>query len=142
MDPVGQGLGNNPTQCKTSGPVSFAGRSAYIQLDPELRARLEFVSLNIASQYNALKLTILNRTEGAVDVNILRFGDLLGKKKVSNPNFSDGVLPHLWDDYGKIGWYVYQPTQADYRMLAGAVDEYLQVFQRQEEAQENSPQMC
>lgn len=41
-----------------------------------------------------------------------------------------------------IGWYVYQPTQADYRMLAGAVDEYLQVFQRQEEAQENSPQMC
>ena len=77
-----------------------------------------------------------------MDVNILRFGDLLGKKKVSNPNFSDGVLPHLWDDYGKIGWYVYQPTQADYRMLAGAVDEYLQVFQRQEEAQENSPQMC
>lgn len=41
-----------------------------------------------------------------------------------------------------VGWYVYQPTQADYRMLAGAVDEYLQVFQRQEEAQENSPQMC
>lgn len=113
-----------------------------IQLDPDLRARLEFVSLNIAGQYNALKLTILNRTEGAVDVNILRFGDLLGKKKVSNPNFSDGILPHLWDDYGKVDWYVYQPTQADYRLLAGTVDEYLQVFQRQEEAQEHSPQMC
>ena len=98
--------------------VSYAGRSAYIQLDPDLRARLEFVSLNIAGQYNALKLTILNRTEGAVDVNILRFGDLLGKKKVSNPNFSDGILPHLWDDYGKVDWYVYQPTQADYRLLA------------------------
>ena len=94
--------------------MSYAGRSAYIQLDPDLRARLEFVSLNIAGQYNALKLTILNRTEGAVDVNILRFGDLLGKKKVSNPNFSDGILPHLWDDYGKVDWYVYQPTQADY----------------------------
>ena len=66
--------------------MSYAGRSAYIQLDPDLRDRLEFVSLNIASQYNALKLTILNRTEGAVDVNILRFGDLLGKKKVSNIN--------------------------------------------------------
>ena len=142
MNPFGQELRKILTQCKTNGPVSFAGRSAYIQLDPELRARLEFISLNIANQYNALKLTVLNRTEGAVDVNILRFGDLLGKKKVSNPNFSDGVLPHLWDDYGKIGWYVYQHTQADYRMLAGAVDEYLQVFQRQEEAQENSPQMC
>ena len=104
MNPFGQELRKILTQCKTNGPVSFAGRSAYIQLDPDLRARLEFVSLNIASQYNALKLTILNRTEGAVDVNILRFGDLLGKKKVSNPNFSDGILPHLWDDYGKVGW--------------------------------------
>lgn len=41
-----------------------------------------------------------------------------------------------------LGWYVYQPTQADYKVLAGAVDDYLQVFQSQEEAQENSPQMC
>ena len=103
MNPFGQELRKILTQCKTSGVVSYAGRSAYIQLDPDLRARLEFVSLNIASQYNALKLTILNRTEGAVDVNILRFGDLLGKKKVSNPNFSDGILPHLWDDYGGYG---------------------------------------
>ena len=131
MNPFGQELRKILTQCKTSGVVSYAGRSAYIQLDPDLRARLEFVSLNIAGQYNALKLTILNRTEGAVDVNILR-----------NPNFSDGILPHLWDDYGKVDWYVYQPTQADYRLLAGTVDEYLQVFQRQEEAQEHSPQMC
>ena len=103
LNPFGQELRKILTQCKTSGVVSYAGRSAYIQLDPDLRARLEFVSLNIAGQYNALKLTILNRTEGAVDVNILRFGDLLGKKKVSNPNFSDGILPHLWDDYGKVG---------------------------------------
>ena len=69
MNPFGQELRKILTQCKTNGPVSFAGRSAYIQLDPELRARLEFISLNIANQYNALKLTVLNRTEGAVDVS-------------------------------------------------------------------------
>lgn len=142
MNPFGQELKKVLVQCKTSDPVSYVGRAAYIQLDPELRARLEFLSLNVANQYNALKLTVLNRTEGTVDVNIIRFGDLLGKKKVSNLNFSDGILPHLWDDYGKVDWYVYQPTQADYRLLAGTVDEYLQVFQRQEEAQKNSPQMC
>ena len=122
--------------------AAYVGRACYVRLSDMNRAKIQFVAGIVANQYNALKLTVLNRTEGAVDVNILRFGDLLGKKKVSNPNFSDGVLPHLWDDYGKIGWYVYQPTQADYRMLAGAVDEYLQVFQRQEEAQEHSPQMC
>ena len=61
---------------------------------------------------------------------------------VSNPNFLDGVIPHLWDDYGKVSWYVYQPEQADYKLLAGDVDEYLQIFQNQEEVQENIPQMC
>lgn len=132
MNPFGQELKKILIQSKTSGLVSYVGRSAYIQLDPELRVKLDFLSLNISNQYNALKLTVLNRTEGAVDMNIIRFGDLLGKKKVSNPNFSDDVLPHLWDDYGKVGWYVYQPTQADYSVLAGAVDEYLQVFQQEE----------
>ena len=132
MNPFGQELKKILIQSKTSGLVSYVGRSAYIQLDPELRVKLDFLSLNISNQYNALKLTVLNRTEGAVDMNIIRFGDLLGKKKVSNPNFSDGVLPHLWDDYGKVGWYVYQPTQADYSVLAGAVDEYLQVLQQEE----------
>ena len=132
MNPFGQELKKILIQSKTSGLVSYVGRSAYIQLDPELRVKLDFLSLNISNQYNALKLTVLNRTEGAVDMNIIRFGDLLGKKKVSNPNFSDGVLPHLWDEYGKVGWYVYQPTQADYSVLAGAVDEYLQVFQQEE----------
>ena len=80
MNPFGQELRKILTQCKTSGVVSYAGRSAYIQLDPDLRARLEFVSLNIASQYNALKLTILNRTEGAVDVNIQAIMLMMGTK--------------------------------------------------------------
>ena len=52
------------------------------------------------------------------------------------------IRDSLWDDYGKVSWYVYQPEQADYKLLAGVVDEYLQIFQNQEEAQENIPQMC
>lgn len=130
------------SQSKEAAQTTYVGRAAYIQVAPELRAKLEFISLNMANQYNALELTVLNRIDGAVDINILRFGDLLGKKMVSNPNFSDGVVPHLWDSYGKVSWYVYKPTQADYRTLAGVVDEYLQVFQSQEETQENIPQMC
>ena len=97
MNPFGQELRKILTQCKTSGVVSYAGRSAYIQLDPDLRARLEFVSLNIAGQYNALKLTILNRTEGAVDVNkVLDSGSkaaLKGVRHFSPPAF-------LWESRG------------------------------------------
>ena len=54
MNPFGQELKKVLVQCKTSGPVSYVGRAAYIQLDPDLRARLEFLSLNVANQYNAL----------------------------------------------------------------------------------------
>lgn len=128
-------------QSKEAVCTTYVGRAAYIQLDPELRAKLEFLSLHIANQYNALTLTILNRTDGKVDINVLRFEDLLGKKKVSNPNFSDGISPHIWDNCGKAAWYVYQPTQADYKTLAAAVDEYLQIFHKQEETQKNIQQM-
>ena len=68
------------SQSKEAAHTTYVGRAAYIQVAPELRAKLEFVSLNIANQYNALKLTVLNRIDGAVDINILRFGDLLGRQ--------------------------------------------------------------
>lgn len=48
---------------------------------------------------------------------------------VNNPNFRDGVIPHIWDDYGKADWYVYHPTRQDYEVLSDAVSDYLEVFQ-------------
>ena len=93
------------------------------------RAKIQFVTGMIASQYNALQLTILNRSEGQVDTLRLRFLDLLGTKMTSNPNFRNGVEPHIWDDYGKVDWYVYHPTRQDYEVLSGAVSDYLEVFQ-------------
>lgn len=95
------------------------------------RAKVQFISTNIASQYDALRLTILNRDEGTVDNLVLRFSDLLGKKQTRNPNFRDGIIPHLWDDYGKVAWYVYQPSSRDYQELSDAVGSYLEIFQEQ-----------
>ncbi len=142
LNPFGQELRKILTQCKTSGVVSYAGRSAYIQLDPDLRARLEFVFSEHCRPVQCPQADDPEPDRGRGGCEYPTLWRFTGKEKVSNPNFSDGILPHLWDDYGKVDWYVYQPTQADYRLLAGTVDEYLQVFQRQEEAQEHSPQMC
>ena len=93
------------------------------------RAKIQFVTGIVANQYNALQLTILNRSEGQVDTLRLRFSDLLGTKMTSNPNFRNGVEPHIWVDYGKVSWYVYHPTQQDYEVLSDAVSDYLEVFQ-------------
>ena len=98
----------------------------------DLRGRAQFISTHISSQCDALKLTVLNRTEGPVDTMVLKLRDLLGKKPVSNnPNFRDGVAPHLWDDYGKVEWYVYRPTVADYQVIRQAAEQYLGVFRGQ-----------
>lgn len=111
--------------------ATYFGRACYVRLSEMNRAKIQFISTHIASQYDALRLTILNRDEGAVDNLVLRFSDLLGKKHTSNPNFRDGVIPHLWDDCGKVAWYVYQPSSRDYQELSDAVGSYLEVFQEQ-----------
>ena len=101
----------------------FVGRTCLGSLDGNLRVWAEFISMNISSQYNALRLTVLNRKEGVVDKSVLRFEDVLGKKAVpGSPNFRNGVSPHIWDDRGKADWYVYRPTPADFEALRQAAD--------------------
>lgn len=111
--------------------ATYVGRACYVRLDEMNRAKVQFVTTGISSHYNALRLTILNKQEGEVDNLLLRFSDLLGKKLTNNPNFRDGVMPHIWDDHGKASWYVYQPTSRDYQTLSHAVSEYLDVFMEQ-----------
>lgn len=111
--------------------AAYVGRACYVHLGGANRAKIELDASYVVNQYDSLKITILNRNEGAVDHLRLRFLDLLGPKKVSNPNFPDGVIPHIWDDYGKVDWYVYHPNAKDYQKLTEAVSSYLEVFQEQ-----------
>ena len=111
--------------------ASFVGRACYVRLDEMNRGKIQFVTTGVANQYTALRLTILNRQEGDVDNLLLHFSDLLGKKATANPNFHDGVMPHIWDDHGDVDWYVYHPGKQDYQVLTNAVNEYLDVFQEQ-----------
>ena len=125
------------------GDPTYSGRSCYGTLGKDLRVRAQFITTHIADQYDALRLTVLNRTDGQVDALILRFKDLLGKKPVpGNPNFRNGVVPHIWQDYGKVEWYAYNPTAADYETTRQAAGQYLEVFRdRQQERAEDGPKL-
>ena len=111
--------------------ATYVGRACYVRLSEMNRAKIEFITSIVANQYHALRLTILNRSEGQVDILLLKLSDILGKKQTNNPNFRDGVSPHIWDDYGKAEWYVYHPNSRDYQLLTDAVSDYLEVFQEQ-----------
>lgn len=104
--------------------ASYMGRACYVRLDEMNRAKLQFITMGVSNQYSALRMTILNRQKGEVDNLVLRFSDLLGKRNSS---------PYIWDDHGKVDWYIYHPSRQDYQALTDAVSEYLGIFQEQEQ---------
>ena len=106
----------------------FIGRALYDTVGDNLRAKIQFVTMGTHEKYVALRITMLNNSEGEIDSNLIRFRDLWGAKPTSNPNFPDGVYPYIWTYQGESEWYVYNPTPADYEMLADSVDEYLELF--------------
>ena len=114
---------------------TYSGRSCFGTLGKDLRVRARFITTGYADHYDSLKITVLNRTDGPVDTLVLKLKDLLGKKSVpGNPNFREGVSPHIWDNYGKQEWYAYRPTAADYEVIRQAAKQYLDVFRdRQQE---------
>ena len=114
--------------------AKYVGRAAYVNLGEGNRAKFEFVTLGHADNYVAIRGKIINQRDGEIDVNVMRFADILGQKQTSNPNFRDGIIPHVWTDNGNSDWYVYKPTQEDYGLLTKNVSEYVSIFQ--EESQE------
>ena len=91
--------------------------------------RVQFVASSLSNHYDTLKVTVLNRTDGPVDTLSLNLKELLGKKTVpGTSNFKNGVEPHIWESSGKVEWYAYYPTAADYQTMRQAVGDYLDVF--------------
>lgn len=118
---------------------SFVGRSCFGYLGKDLRVRAEFIAPHTVDNYDALKISILNRTNGIVDHITLNFKDVWGTKAVpNNPNFRDGVNPHIWVYSGQADWYAYHPSSADYKTLRHAAKAYLDVFRPWENEIEGS----
>ena len=112
--------------------ATYVGRACYVRLSDTNRAKIQFVTGIVADHYNAIRVTILNCSEGQVDVLLLHFSDLFGVKHTSNPNFRHGINPHIWDCDGRVDWYVYYPNQHDYEVLSDEVSNYLDVFRDKE----------
>jgi hypothetical protein len=118
----------------------FIGRAFFGKLIDSLRVRVEFITMGTADHYEAIKATVINRTDGPVDAVTLRFSDLLGRKAVSNPNFKEGVTPYIWRYGDKTEWYVYQPTKADYNQISATINDYLDIYREPKLEPEQSSQ--
>jgi hypothetical protein len=115
--------------CTPLYDVRFSGRVCLGRLSGTVSAKLQFVTTGISGHYNAINATVINRNDGVIDSSTLFFKDILGKKSVANPYFQDGINPYIWDDRENVDWYIYHPSQADYKSIADALNNYLSVFQ-------------
>ena len=111
---------------------TYVGRSCFGVIGKDLRARVEFVIDGTIDHYSALRITILNRTNGTVDQMKIRLDEILGKQAVSNPSFPAGVSPYIWI-YNEPEWYVFKPGPKDYQKMHDTISSYLDVFRVKEE---------
>ena len=60
----------------------YCGRTCLAKLDENLRVKLQFTTTGYADRYDAIKLAVINRTDGVVDQQLFRFSDIIGQQAV------------------------------------------------------------
>lgn len=118
--------------------VKFIGKVCYGTLGEKTRMKLEFVTIGTYQKYEGIKATVIDKTDGVIDTLTLKFSDVWGKKKLNNPNFRDGIEPYVWIYNEKAEWYAYEPTNADYKVMAESVSDYAELFKEQAQEMKSS----
>lgn len=112
----------------------FVGRACLFRLTDETVGKLEFVSQKISGQFNALRVSVISRTKGQIDSQVINLTELLGKKQ----HYGSMVEPHIWSDNGRPKWFGFTPNGNDYTALAESADDYLSCFSDQEMTEDES----
>ena len=107
--------------------AKFCGKTMLGRLDDELKVKLQFVSTKFADQYDAIRATVINRSEGEVDKETFRFSDIIGKQR----NSAGEVEPHMWEYGEKPEWYIPIST-SDRAHISETVLDYVGMYQQTE----------
>lgn len=108
--------------------AKFVGKTMLGKLDDDLRIKLEFIATHISGKYNAVKASIINRTDGSVDLQVFKFADIIGKFKTP---CSDLVDPHMWDYGNKSEWYT-PVTLTQKAQIADRILDYVSMYQSED----------
>lgn len=63
------------------------------------------------------------------DYQTFGFYSMWGKLPTNNPNFREGVIPHIWQErMGKADWYVTKPNEQQKQILIDKINRYISYF--------------
>ena len=103
----------------------YCGRTCLAKLDEDLRVKLQFTTTGYVDHYDAIKLAVINRTDGVVDQQLFRFSDIIDQQH--SPGMMS-VTPQIWDDNGKPEWY--RPISQEQRsQIANTILDYVGMYQ-------------
>jgi len=110
--------------CEYIRNPKYVGRSCVGRLDDGIVVRMEFESTLIRDKYNALRVTLMNRSEGKIDSQLIRLSELWGMKSFNG----NDIDPHIWKYNDEVSWYCFTPSVAELKALSQSVDDYLECF--------------
>ena len=100
--------------------AQYVGKTMLSRLDDDLLVKVQFVSTHVAKQYDAIRVRIINRTEGEVDTETMLFADIIGLK--------DGnVKPYMWECDNKGRWYT-PVSNSEIEAITRAVIDYIAMY--------------
>ncbi|NBI18702.1 hypothetical protein D1841_14175 [Neglecta sp. X4] len=108
--------------CQDLYDRKYTGRTMLAKIDQNLRVKASFVTTGVSGNYDAVRLRIINHTEGEVDVQTFRFREIFN-------NAPSAVTAYIRDDYGPPRWYNYSPGPYEYKQLAEALGGYISMYQ-------------
>ncbi len=111
----------------------FSNKVMLSPIGHNLRAKVEFITTGIADHYDTLKLSIINKNEGSVDIQLFKFKDIIGMKS--------GYAPHIWDHDGRADWYIGRPNAVDYGTIQETIESYIAMYSDQDMVCNNNQTM-
>lgn len=104
-------------------PVAYVGRSCYLTLTGNRRAKIEIETYNVHEHYENVSITILDANTGAIDRTSILFRDIFARQD-NGAGVMLGV--YIWN-YNGYEWYC-KPTEKEWVKLSNMVFEYVKVF--------------
>ena len=105
---------------------NYVGRECIARLTDDLTVKLSFRSLYISDHYDALQIRLMNRRDGEVDSQLVRFADVWGQVTMQGRN--ERISPYAWTYQGETHWYGFRPNEMQYQQISDALNDYLGCF--------------
>ena len=106
--------------------TKIVGRTLLGKLDDDLRVKLQFVSTGVSKHYDALQISIINRTDGVIDKETMLFGDIIGQKTSYG---TANVNPYMWEENNSKAYWYTPVSITEKAQIADTVLDYVGMYQ-------------